>query len=601
MATKATDNADPHAKAVAFALLSVVATSLVPLGIAFGSGADSPFLFGAGLRFGTGLMYIAFLAIVFRRVLAQEGVMAIVFRRVLTWAMVFMLVQQFDFALFALASRFVDISVVVLIYGTATTIRVVLMSFLFKRYQKIWPDVVLLVFAGLVGFWFAASADSGGLFDFESFRSLGTLGGVAVALVAAAVSALTAFGVRWGVDLARALPGDKKGPEDLLTNLCCVMTGQSMANMIGVVLQASVGFGIGESIAWESLGIAVATGALVTSVGRTAWRTANLATTNLGINAISYAIPVLSVVWLIFSGQTDLVRFDYLTIGAVAIITASLLINFEAEIRFGFKALLLALWASGTFVYLRDELVDYVPVPHIVWPGEAYLGSLALSATVFALLLSFRTTRLAARTEDEDRRIFTVFSILDLLVRRNVIDAAVRRHILSVDCSHDPEELQSAYRQAQDCIAEAKAGDIEPENEGRLADAEAELNIIVHSRRHGIEFGELFALMIFGGITVAIAMAARPESAGWTAFLMEGFAALFSAVIVFFCFNVWDLQGDRTSRILGRMPAPEQYGVVFRDFRSRRFEQGISIVIGLGIIVIYVSLLWIKWLPVGGL
>ena len=594
--TTSSEVKDHNGTAVAFALAAVVASSLAPLGIAIGDGADSPFLFAAAMRFGTFAMYGVFLVAVFRDVLFDRRVAATIVRRVLTWTMVFVIVQQFDYALFALASRFVDISVVVVIFGAATLIRVFLMSRLFKRYQKIWPDGTLLLLTGLLGLWFAVASDSGRFLGFGD-AAPGTSVGVSIAVLAAAAAGLTAFGLRWGVDLARSLPADKaRDPDSPLFSLCCVLTGQGIANLIGAALQGSIGLASGESISLESLGIAVATGALVASVGRTAMRMANLTTTNLGINAMTYAVPVVSLVWLLLFDQTEVLRLDYLAIGAVAIVTTSLLISFEAEIRFGFKALIMALWGSGTVVYFRDGLLEQLRIADWVWPGEAYLGGLALSATVFTLLFSFRTTRLAARTQDEDDRIFALFASIDLLVRRGLIDPGVLTHLMDVDGSHDPEELQAAYRQAQVLITDAKEADISREDMELLVRAESELNAVVHSRRHGIELGELFALMIFGGITVLLAIASRPEVSGWTAFLTEGFTALFAAVIVFFMVHVWDMHGDRATRIVERQPDGEQYGVAFRDLRNRRFEQGTSIVVGMGIIAVFIGLFWHKWL-----
>ena len=599
-----TDTTNRGVAALALAMVAVVASSLAPLGIAIGNGAGSPFLFSAAMRFGTFVAHCAFLTVVFRHVLADKHVAEIVLRRVLTWTMAVIVVQQFDYALFALASSFVDIAVVVVIFGTATIIRVILMSQLFKRYQKLWPDSTLLLLTGILGLWFATSADGGTLLGFETL-SPGTWTGLSLAFLAACVASLTAIGLRWGVDLARALPADKSaGPDDLLVNISCALTGQSIANLTGAALQASIGFASGESITLESVGIAVATGALVASVGRTAWRTASLTTTNLGINSLLLAVPIASLAWLLLFEQTEILRFDYLTIGAVAIVTTSLLVNFEAEIRFGFKALILALWACGTIVYLRDDLVllGVFPVADLVWPGEVYMAALALSATVFTLLLSFRTTRLADRTREEDERFFALFSAVDLLARRNLIDPDVRRHLLNVDRSYNPEELQAAYREVQACLTKAKTANSDPEYEDRLAEAETQLNIIVHSRRHGIELGELFALIIFGGISVLLAVAARPESSAWGGFLIEVFVALFSAVIIFFIVHVWDLQEDRFAGILERLPDPERYGivgVVFHDVRNRRFEQRTSIAIGFGVIITYVCLFWQKWLQAG--
>ncbi len=197
---------------------------------------------------------------------------------------------------------------------------------------------------------------------------------------------------------------------------------------------------------------------------------------------------------------------------------------------------MLALWACGTIVYLRDDLllIEHFPIADLEWSGGTYLAALTLSATVFTLLLSFRTSRLVARTQDEDDRLFALFAKVDLLARRDLIDGDVRQHLLDVDGAHDPEGLQSAYRQVQACLTRpGMDGDIGPENEERLVEAETQLNVIVHSRRHGVELGELFALMVFGGISVLLAIGARPESSGWSGFLAEVFCALFSAVIIF--------------------------------------------------------------------
>ncbi len=107
----------------------------------------------------------------------------------------------------------------------------------------------------------------------------------------------------------------------------------------------------------------------------------------------------------------------------------------------------------------------------------------------------------------------------------------------------------------------------------------------------------MFALVIFGGITVFLALASRPEVLGWSGFLFEAFAVLFSAVTVFLVVNVWDLQGDRTARVLQKLSDAGGYGIVFHDAGNRSFERWISGIIGLAIIVAYSYLLWQKWLP----
>ena len=89
-----------------------------------------------------------------------------------------------------------------------------------------------------------------------------------------------------------------------------------------------------------------------------------------------YAMPVLSLLWLFFFADAEVARFDYLVIGAAAIITANLLINFEAEIRWGFRALLLALGTFGAVVYLRDGVFKFLGVDPWRWTGGGYFESI---------------------------------------------------------------------------------------------------------------------------------------------------------------------------------------------------------------------------------
>ena len=74
---------------------------------------------------------------------------------------------------------------------------------------------------------------------------------------------------------------------------------------------------------------------------------------------------------------------------------------------------------------------------------------------------------------------------------------------------------------------------------------------------------------------------------GWVAFLYEMFSVLFSAVIVFLIINVWDLHRERADLVLANQENGREYGVIFRDPKNRRFEQSVSVVIGLLIILAY--------------
>ena len=90
-----------------------------------------------------------------------------------------------------------------------------------------------------------------------------------------------------------------------------------------------------------------------------------------------------------------------------------------------------------------------------------------------------------------------------------------------------------------------------------------------------------------------------------TGFIVEMFAMLFPAVILFLTFNVLDMQRGRVSRILEVIPQYGGYSVVFQDINGqggaikgtirRTAEQWISVVAGLAIIIAYAVLFLQKW------
>ena len=601
MAAESIQRKDRNVAGTGFMLLSVVSYSLVPLLIASGGGVSSPFLFVAALRLGQFGGHTAFIVLFFRDVLFNKTAMSIVMQRILTWSILFVAINNLDYGFFALATRFVDISVAAILYETWPIAVILLTALLFRgerRYRKIKPDVMLLLAIGFLGFSFVATSQTGGFGNWGDSQFTDTLIGIGLVLLAIGSAAMGAYGFRWGADLNRALPDELISDKNSdLVDICCVLTAQIIGSFVSVVLFGTVGFFIGEIITFKSLCIAIACGAFANGLGHLAWRAGNILTDNLGINAISYSTPIFSLIWLFMFWTVDIVRVDYLIIGAVAIVSANLLINFEVEVRFGFKALILALWAFGAFVYLRDDLLNLLPFETWLWPGDTYPEALALSATIFILLLSFRVARMSERTQDEDNRILELFQSLDLLVRRNVIDRAVRDHLIKLDDARTPAELQSSYNKTKLCFAEAVAAGPDARNLARLGAAETQLNIIVHSRQQGIELGELFALLIFGGSTILIGILSRPPLTGWIGFLVEILAVLFSAVIVFLIINVWDLHRERANLILKKRKDSDDYGLIFSNPRSRRFEQSMSVIIGLAITVAYAALLWQKWLP----
>ena len=582
-------------------LAAVVMFSALPLIISWGGGGQTPFLFNAAMSAGVVLGCLVFMAARYPALALNAASLRLIARQAIDRRIALSIAANFNFAFLAWASRFVDVSISAILFGTWPIFLVIIHDRLYQhrdRYHRLSPQILLLLALGLVGFAFIIVGQAGGFANVETAGLAELVIGVVLAVIGAIATACNAFGFHWGTDLADDFPDETRqalSHESL--EFFGLLVAFLIANAVSGLFNTIAGVSSGEVMDSRSLLIAVVVGGGASGIANAAWRKANLDAHHAGVNALAFAAPVFSLAWLFFLGQVEPQNWDYLIIGIMGIVIVNLLINSEADIRFDYKALMLGLWAFGAFVYLRDDVLRYLPFGEWQWPGETYFGALALSATVFTLLRSFRVARLSAQTQDEDNRVYALFQNLDLLARNGVVAPAVLQHVIDIDKAVTPEELRDAYHNTKAYLDRAEAANPDPDAQAQLAEAETQLNVIAHSRQQGIDFGELFALIIFGGITVFLGLVSRPGVSGWIGFLVEMLVALFSAVIVFLIVNVWDLHRERAGEILEEREEYQGYGVVFRDAVNRRFEQTTSIAIGLLVTLAYAALLWHKWLP----
>lgn len=318
-----------------------------------------------------------------------------------------------------------------------------------------------------------------------------------------------------------------------------------------------------------------------------------MADDEIGFNAFGYAIPVIAILFLVLFQLTDVSRMDYLVIGATAIVVANLLINFDAEVRWSFEALILSLGGCGTIVYFRDALLDWLRIPSWTWSGDGYFGSIAMTATVFTLLLAFRVARLVTRTSDEEHRTFVILRKLDHLVRSDVIDGDVRNCIKAIDETNKQPVLKENYLKAREYIAKAKP--VTDGDRATLIQVESDLDMLVRSQQASPVLGEIFALLVFAGITISLTIFTKPsQPAQWIGLLLDLFAMLVSSVIIFLMMYSMDLDRERDAHTLERTGETEgerEYLLLFPTTEARLFDQWISVIVGVIIILVYAGLL----------
>ena len=582
-------------------LLAVACYSVIPLAVEFAGGSQNPFLFNMGWRGGIAIGFALFLAVGYRDLFFSRRVWGAILHHTKRLELLAVVIAYFDIALFALAVRFVDVSAATVVAEVSPVFLIIIMWLSLRRtatYQRVTFRLLLLVILALFGFAFVVFSQATEISLFARSENWLLLLGILLALSSALLAALNGLSFKWGMDLTSKLPDESLQNHNTDSiNLFGVVMAGFIGNLVIVPFSLAIGAGTGETISGKVLMFSVIGGVLTYPIAGIAWRKANLLTYNLGINAIGYIRPILSIVWLLPFSYINVVKVDYLVIGTGFVIAANILINFERDFKegdgFGLRMLVVALGICGTLVYFREDFFRHFDIEWH-WSSGGYFQVLALSATVFTLLLAFRVARLVTRTGEEDNRTFSVFRRLELLTKLQVINNDPRPYMKRIDASRDKVDLKDAYNELRNLIAEANPHNYEERL--LLKETEAELDALARSKQMGLVLGEMFAVVIFAFTTVALALLTRPDVEGWPRLLVDVFAILISAIIIFLVVNVRDLQNERADDKLESRVEHDDYSVRFKDTKGSLADQSLSVILGLSVIVTYTILLAYKWL-----
>ncbi len=74
-------------------------------------------------------------------------------------------------------------------------------------------------------------------------------------------------------------------------------------------------------------------GAFAQALGGILLRVANFMSQTLGVNALAYFVPVLSLVWLWVSGEAGVARWDLLIVGSLMVVLSNGLIGLQGRLR----------------------------------------------------------------------------------------------------------------------------------------------------------------------------------------------------------------------------------------------------------------------------
>ena len=331
-------------------LIAVFGYSLTPVVVAFASDV-SPFLFNAAWRLG--LVLGLSVVIAWRRaVFSTPGVRGVVLRRLRSPAIVAAVVSNFDYALFVLSTMVIDISVATVIFETWPMWMILTLAWIYRKEERYRRNVVLTVLMVglcLVGLCLVTISQSEDALGFVTGQAPGRLLlGSALALAGALAGSLAAHSFRWGTELAGELAAILRSHGSPLSyrslDLFCLVLAYAVSSSVSVLASLIIGtVGLGP-VNPGAVVLSVVGGLAAYAPATVAWRMGNLRSGNLGVNAMVYGTPVLSLGWFYLLSRgwmSSPVRLDvfniasveYLLVGVAVIVVANLVVNLEAEVR----------------------------------------------------------------------------------------------------------------------------------------------------------------------------------------------------------------------------------------------------------------------------
>ena len=321
--------------------VSVFLASWTPLAVALVGGTVGPFVFQFWFSLAMCLVWFAYLIAAHPQLVGRhDSVWLWIARRLRTRDGVLAMLNGFNQTLFVWAALFLDAAVVTVITGAHVILFVAYrrQHDRSNRYRRMGFQDWLLMGAALAGVGLVTLSQFGGVTTEGGWR---LLWGVLLAVACAFTASWMSFRFRLGKRLYDRGRGTAEGVEDRKDELACVLAVSLVANVPGMVSSLLIGLtffpgetGTGVLSGFVSVPVVwVVILGTASSLGHIAFVHANLETTNLGVNAMNYLNPVLSLVWLGWFATVDVARADFLWVGAATVIAANALINFRAEDR----------------------------------------------------------------------------------------------------------------------------------------------------------------------------------------------------------------------------------------------------------------------------
>lgn len=411
---------------------------------------------------------------------------------------------------------------------------------------------------------------------------------------------------------------------------------QMAAGLLALGVALPVEFGL-RTIHYRDLLVPLI-GGIIGAIGWALLQRANHALfDNPSVNSLYNLTPLLALVWLGLFSEVSLVKLDWFVLGALTLITSNTILHLDPEgagdpglqsgrddeIRgWGYRSLVISILLFGSFMVFRD---DILPNDWKSWTLDEYWGMLALCSTVFVLILSFRINRISERTRNEDALMLEMHRDAEYFGHCGILgenDEKLLEQLRSLNRKASGHDILNHYSIAHAIVSQSmktnrswklksKDGRDCWEVERDLGRLLTKLDVFANMRQTGREFAELVSVVIFGAVTVFVALMLRPNVEGsvpnfWNGFGIELVSTLIAAAVAFLVFNLFDKQGERDTSILVRIGSSHQnhyknmaksgsWQLNVAITRDLTWERRISSLVILCVIATITWLLYDKW------
>ena len=587
-----TERGDRNFRAAGYMLVTVLLFSLGPVFITWGEGHKAPFTYNAVSTLFEGIGISIYLIVHYRAQLFDRAIWRIIWRNWRRWSLLGVGLSTLNYAMFGWSLKYIDVSVATVLHETWPLLMILLTGKIFQsegRYENIGTFGWVCILMGFTGLGFVILSQTTDVsFAKETIPLFYFFLGALLALVSAGLAAMHGgCSIRWGATVLNDVPDHKQKEASKDLTMLFVLVAIVFAGIPSVIISIALGAwgGHNEIVEFDNMAIAASLGFFVWLPGLIFFRAANLITTKLEINAMAYATPIFTLAWLAILGYINIPKTDWLVVGAMGVVAANALLNFKAERRLAYQSLVVSLWICGVVVYFRTFF--HAPV---------FYETVAVVATMFVLILSFRIDRLVRRTSDEDKL------TLEIWQKISSLPEYLQDKLCEIDEAQTVKKLGDAHKDFRNSLKKECTDDKE------FSDIMQQANILAHSKQQGDNFGEHAVLWILGGVSAGGLLFFMPEGvnaeSGAGGFFLEMAAFLVAATVIFLLFNIQDLQKDRKHQVLRTKSDTEnpgeknnQQGLVFREDQDRTAARRISIFFCVSIVITFGILFWHKWMP----